>query len=94
MKRIDIIRSEEWISNDLLEIGDKLDACLEAYVNHNDKLINIEIRESENGNFRFWIFVEKSYRKSFIPYFIKQIIANIKTKKARKSFMIEQNKSC
>lgn len=55
MEKVNIIRSETWLEDDIDNIGDILDNAIEEFVSDQEEIINIECREV-NGLSRFWIY--------------------------------------
>lgn len=57
MKKINIIRSESWLLDDIENINNILNSTIEEFVNTDDKIINIEVNTDLNGLSRFWIYI-------------------------------------
>jgi len=57
--RINIARSQTWMSDDISCIGDILEETINDFVEEGDRIINIETKEF-NGLKRFWIYIEKN----------------------------------
>ena len=54
-ERANIIRSETWLKDDIENIGDILDECMELIPN-DDSIINVQMVTSDSGLSRFWIY--------------------------------------
>ncbi|HUW43580.1 MAG TPA: hypothetical protein VMV95_01285 [Bacillota bacterium] len=58
-KEILIIRSGTWLGEQKLEIIQQiLDETIEDFVK-DERIINIEVKETDSGLMRFWIYLEK-----------------------------------
>ena len=55
---IQLTRSETWMGDDFKDIHSILDDTIKEFVGKEDKIINIEVKES-GGLKRFWIYTEK-----------------------------------
>ena len=56
-KKINIIRSETWMSDTPLKDADRiLNSTLQDFVLSSEKIINIQFVEGKNGLNRFWIY--------------------------------------
>lgn len=57
MKKIEIIRSETWMNDDLDSIHNVLEETIKDFVDEKDRIINIQVVD-RNGQSRFWIYIE------------------------------------
>jgi len=55
-KKIEIIRSSTFFSDDIIDISRILDEAIDGYLTKKDKIINIQVKETD-GQSRFWIYV-------------------------------------
>lgn len=58
-KKINFTRSETWLGDNYAEIEKILQETIKAYICKNERIINIEVKESDSGLKRFWIYSEE-----------------------------------
>jgi len=58
-KEINIIRSETWLTSDLVVINEILQETINSFVKDEERIINIEMKTDSSGLSRFWIYTEK-----------------------------------
>ena len=59
MSKVNLIRSETWLNDDFNMIHSTLNDTIKEFVSKDDRIINIEVKES-CGLKRFWIYTEKN----------------------------------
>ena len=52
---VNVTRSETWMNDSVVKIQEILDETIADFVPENERIINIEVKES-NGLYRFWIY--------------------------------------
>ena len=58
---VKLTRSETWINDDFDNIHNVLDETIKDFVGEDERIINIEVKTSESGLSRFWIYTTKAY---------------------------------
>ena len=59
MKKVSLIRSETWLTNNFEIINKILEETISEFVRENERIINIEMKTDISGLSRFWIYKEK-----------------------------------
>jgi len=55
-KKINIIRSETWLTDNFENISQILNETISDFVKDEEKIINIEMKIQKNGLSQFWIY--------------------------------------
>lgn len=64
---INIIRSETWLNDSLVDINSILQETVRDFVTRKDKIVNIQVRKEDTGLSRFWIYVLSPEKEKTLP---------------------------